>query len=79
MMVASCCKSAADTCNIFCAVYFQAPSEALREAARALMAAATDPRACGEPGCCDAGAYMQLLTGARPASAQCLLDQEVRP
>lgn len=58
-------------------MFFQAPSEALREAARALMAAATDPRACGEPGRCDAGAYMQLLTGA--ASTQSPPGQEVRP
>ncbi|KAK9821749.1 hypothetical protein WJX81_002687 [Elliptochloris bilobata] len=40
---------------------WQAPSEALREAARALMAAATDPRACSTPGQRGTRAYRQLL------------------
>ena len=42
----------------------QAESEALREAARALLAAATDPRACASP-----RAYAELLAGSGPAAA----------
>ena len=62
-----------------CVAFFQAPSEALREASRALMAAATAPRTFGEPGRCDTGAYMQLLLpGARPASVRTAPSHEVR-
>ena len=56
---------------------WQAESEALREATRALLAAATDPRACASP-----HAYAELLAGAGTAAAS--LDvgaesAEVRP
>ena len=43
---------------------WQAESEALREATRALLAAATDPRACASP-----RAYGELLAGSGPAAA----------